>query len=269
MTAMKIHKFPRPGVYFADPAPDGGGGAAGAQPPDLAKLVSWDEEADGPIPDDLKAVPLDKVREYVSKHTTDVAAKTEAQVRQSFLDERERERGAQQSRAELEKEISWQEDLDKRRNSPDAAVREAAVAEYTRNEQRYVEALAGKHTMRQRISEAGVLQQHYQPQWESLAAAGYEGFVKELPDLTKKHGSILLATLEHGKSIGDAEGYARGLDEGKRAGRVDDNAGGSQAAANASSRAGGDRPAIDMTKPGGGAAAVRAALASRKQQPRR
>lgn len=251
--------------YFADVDPDGAGGAAAA--PDIEALLSWNEEEKGPIPDDLKAIPVESVRSYVSERSTRVAAETEASVRQRLLDDQQQERGAQQTRAELEKEISWAEDLEKRRGAADAATREAANAEYTRNEERYVNALAGKHSMRQRVLSSQVLEQHFRPQFETLAAAGHEDFVKtKLPAMVKEHGGVLAATLAYGKSLGDAEGYARGVDEEGRKHRVENNANGAQASNDKGGGGAHDALAgIDRTKPGAGAAIARAALAAKRR----
>lgn len=260
MAVMKIRA-----LYFADPEPSPAAGD-GAQAPDVERLVNWNEETDGPIPDDLKAIPVEHVREYVNKRATTVAAETEAQVRQRLLDEQERERGAQQTRAEIESEIAWAEDLDKRRNSSEAATREAAVAEYTRNEERYVKARASGYTLRQQIATGSVLEQFFRPQFTALAEAGHREFVeKNLPAMTQEHGSVLAATLAYGKGIGDAEGYARGLEEGKRGARVEENAGGAQGGGDPRN-GGGSAPQIDMTRPGAGARLVREQLQQRAQR---
>src|SRR5690606_27278578 len=117
--------------------------------PDIDRLLAWDEEKDGAIPADLSAIPVSEVREYVTRKSAETAAQTEARVRQELLDQQEREREQAKSRAEVEKDIAWAEDLEKRRRSDDAATREAANREYDTNEDRYVRALAARHRLRE------------------------------------------------------------------------------------------------------------------------
>lgn len=263
---------------FADENPDAAGGAAPSaeatppdvsretppdeQRPDIERLLNWDPETDGEIPEDLQRIPVADVRDYVSQRAARIEAETEARVRDEAQRALERQRQQNEELAKAEEEIRWAEELDQRRSSDDPEVRAKANVEYDGNRDRFINALAQRARLRQSEEVSRAVESYISPQIAQLRDQGHDALVQSFGERAKATGgNLLLAAIEYGKELGVAEGRAQGAEEAEMRLRAEE---GTQYPSPSGAGTGGSPYSnIDRSQVGAGAAMIRTALSSK------
>src|SRR5690606_10742951 len=138
------------------------------QRPDIERLLNWNPETDGEIPEELQRIPVADVRSYVLERTARAEAEAEARARDEFTRQQELQRRQNEETARIEEEIRWAEDLDKRRASDDPEVRAKANVEYDGNRDRFINALAQRAKVRQSEEVTRAVEAYMTPQIAQL-----------------------------------------------------------------------------------------------------
>ena len=195
------------------------------QPPSIDELLSWNADERGAIPDEFSKLGLDDVRGAVerARETAAQAERERVATEQRATDERRQ--AYERDRAQLQSDMDYYEKLRRDLDADDPAVKQAARLEQQQNEGRFERGLAaklrmGEQSVMERVAPQ-VLQAHYAPLLEAVRGS-YPEFHDGLQEFLGKHGgNPLLAAIEYGKSITAAAERAAGIEEGKRAQRIE------------------------------------------------
>ena len=202
-----------------------------AEAPDLSALLNWDGEADLPEPLKPFAPHRDLIKGFVEKQTGEVAARAQRDTLAQVEAENRRRAEAERGRATKQEEIDFADAIGRDIVSTDEAVRTAAQKRMDENRDRYERGMALKYQTREEETHNAAVTQHYNGVFAQVQQAGLQPLIDFLtPDVIQRHsGNVLLASVEWAKQQGEAAGYARGLDEGQRMGRINDGQQGQQA----------------------------------------
>ena len=230
--------------------------------PSIDERLNWDPEANGELAEDLQSVPLTELgayREHVAQEASQAAE-------QRFT---ERQRQAEEARQARDRDLAGQRELaqyadalDKRIEGDDEADSKAAIAERAANRDRYDRGIAASVDVRTAEQDRAAIERHYAPLTAGLVTAGHQALYEAFPDLLPKHSNNpLLASLEYGRELGNADALERGRDEGARDERITLGADGAPALRPGVSP-GSPFEKIDLSKPGAGRDLFRAASES-------
>lgn len=196
-------------------------------PPDLDALLSWDEEANGKPP--VEAVPLSELRDYIQRRDGTLIDRAREETRAEFEERSRRERENTERLAAAQSDIEWAAKIDADLSSTDEAVRASALAAKEEDRDRYLRGLAMKFQRDKGTAAQGVLAEHYRELLGGVQKADVSDLLEALKSadrLNEHGGNPLLLAHAMGKAAGDAVGYARGLEEGERKARTEENANG-------------------------------------------
>lgn len=206
--------------------------------------------------------------EYLTKREGEAIARVKDELRaeqeRAAADQRRRE----EAQAQAKSDMDWAADLDKRLDSDDPEVRQQARAERDEHRDRYNRGLA--------LSYQHTNDERWQKFYTGRIDAQYADFSQHYPEvaaslnadpaavragLEAAGGNYLRFMFEQGSKHGDAQGYARGVEETERKYRVEENAGGAPSNPNVDtpSAASAAFSGIDRSRPGAGLAMMRAA----------
>ncbi|MCC6311332.1 MAG: hypothetical protein IT345_10500 [Trueperaceae bacterium] len=211
----------------------GEGGEGGEQPPaiDYSKILAWDEEKDGAPPEDI--APLlahrDGLRSLIDTRIGEVAARTQQETLAAVQQQREREQRENSDRARVQEDIDWATAIEADLFSGDEARLASAKAKRDAEPTRYERALGLKHR-------TGETEQYNTAVTTFLntalgaATKTHQSMVDSLTseNLAKHGGNPFIAAAEWGREQGDAVGFQRGVEEGRRLAAIENGAHGAQ-----------------------------------------
>ena len=194
------------------------------KPLTIDERITWKpEEHDGAeLPEDLRTLSIEEVREHLEASRTSAVEAERTRLAAEQADRESAARIETERIAAIESDIRFASELDGRLNSPDEAVRNAALAEKTKNAERYATGLAEFRKQTKIGAQTAVLRENYAALTQDLRTEGkYSTFLDNISDRVNKAGNNpLRAAIEYGQSLTAEAEYARGKDEGARAERI-------------------------------------------------
>jgi hypothetical protein len=132
-----------------------------------------------------------------------------------------RQRDESAAKFEQDKDIRWADQIDSDEKSSDEAVVAAARTDRDANRRRYEDAVTARVLASKSKVRGEVLAEHFNGELVGLTNEGHGEFANNIATAVKANGNnFLLAALNEGKRVGDAEGYSRGKDEAERDARI-------------------------------------------------
>lgn len=239
-----------------------------APPPAVAAAAAPDAVNPEPTAPEIDWTDPEARQQYLTQREGEIVATVREQTRAEREAAERDQRAREEQQAALQSDMDWATELDKRLDSNDPDVRAAARAERDEARDRYNRGMAlqyqhadgarwNKHYTERITGQYREIAQQY-PELTQQLEADQEAFKA---GLEAKGGNYLLFFMEQGKQLGEAAGYARGVEETERRLRVDANAEGPHSQSNVNSPGGNSNPfaGIDKSKPGAGIAMMRAA----------
>lgn len=206
-------------------SPEGGGEGSSSPPPppSIDERLNWNSEEHGDLADDLRSVPLEELGQWRDQLTEKARQEARQQFEQEQRQAAERRRQEEAAAADLQQDINYADDIDRRLGSINEQERTEAQAELAENRERYSRGIYNRTQKRQEEQRRQVIAEHYDPLMRSLAEAGHKELADTMAQRLPEYGmNPLMAALEYGRALGQAEGSAQAADVREREQRINE-----------------------------------------------